>query len=350
MLFISNGAQLLEKKIETARRRMFLFSDDVEPPTNKSSYPEMIDTINKSRSFCALVNAQNEMQCVRGAGWKGNRLYYNYAPSIRKSGFSQNYGSPTVSAIDMFCRYYAIGKLDAGAGTAQEGRGSLLDSYGSINPIVPAYYDMVLPAFDGSTFTKSLYSVPTTSAGMTSSSGGTIYGGGGSGIGRWSRSETSYLQNIGITSLNIAADTATVTTNVMTLDPLYAGTPYDHQTFANTIFPRLFQPYASSTYGSYYFSGGGWSYTTSYSGAAIGSSAAQADAVYFGQGTHEDTPSYGIKWGAMPIAFARTAPVYVVVSKSGVDFDVASDIDPNEVPVASMNTYSPHVVERRFLM
>lgn len=348
MLFVSNGAQLLEKKIETARRRMFLFSDDVEPPTNKSSYPEMIDTINKSRSFCALVNAQNEMQCVRGAGWKDNRLYYNYAPSIRKSGFSENYGSPTVSAIDMFCRYYAIGKLDSGAGTAQEGRGSLLDSYGSINPIVPAYYDMVLPAFDGSTFTRSLYSVPTTSAGMTSSDGGTIYGGGGSGIGRWTRSGSSYLQNVGITSLNIAADTATVTTNVMTLASLYAGVPYDHQTFSNTIFPRLFQPYASSTYGSYYFSGGGWSYTTSYSGAAIGSSAAQPDAVYFGQGTHEDTPSYGIKWGAMPIAFERKAPAYVVLSRAGVDFDVAADINPNEVPNATLKSYTSISIKSQY--
>lgn len=350
MLFISNGAQILEKKIETARRRMFLFSDDVEPPTSKSSYPEMIDKINKSRSFCALVDAQNEMQCVRGAGWKGNRLFYNYVPSVRKSGFSQTGGNRVVSAIDMFRRYYAIGTLDSGVGTAQEGTGSLLDSYGNGSPSVPAYSDMVLPAFDGSAFTKSLYSVPKTSAGVTSSDGGTITGGGGSGIGRWTRTGASYLQNVGITALNVAADIATITINVQTLSSLYAGSPYNQSTFPDTIFPRLFQPFSSSTYGSYYFSGGGWSYTTSYSAGSLGSSASEPDGVYFGQGTHDDTPAYALKWGAMPIAFERDAPVYVVLSKAGVDFNAASDINPNEVPAATLNAYDAVVIKRRFLM
>lgn len=346
MLFISNGAQILEKKIETARRRMFLFSDDVETPTSKSSYPEMIDKINKSRSFCALVNAQNEMQCVRGAGWKGNRLFYNYVPSVRKSGYSQTGGNRPVSAIDMFRRYYAIGTLDSSIGSAQEGTGSLLDSYGNGSPSVPAYSDMVLPAFDGSAFTKSLYSIPKTSAGMTSSEGGTI----GSGLGRWTRTGSSYLQHIGITALNTVADTATVTVNAQTLSSLQAGSPYNQGVFADTIFPRLFQPYSSSTYGAYYFSGGGWSYSTSYSSGSIGSSASEPDGAYFGQGTHDDTPAYSIKWGAMPIAFERGAPVYVVLSKAGVDFNVASDINPNEVPAATMNAYDAVVIKRRFLM
>lgn len=41
MLFVSNGAQLLEKNIETARKRMFLFSSDVAAPDRKSSYTDL---------------------------------------------------------------------------------------------------------------------------------------------------------------------------------------------------------------------------------------------------------------------------------------------------------------------
>lgn len=347
MLFISNGAQLLEKKIEIARRRMFLFSDDVEPPTDKSAYPDVIDKFNMSRSFCALVDDQNKMQCVRGAGWKGNNLYYNYVPGIRKAGYSDTGGNRVVSAFDMFCRYYAIGKDDS-TSTAQWGTGSLLDSYSNPAPLVPAYNDMVMPAIDGSGYSTYVYSVPTTSVGMSQSSSGTILGGGGSGIGYWSNSISSSLQNISITSFNVSADTATVTVNTMPLANTTANQPYSHNDFNNTTFPRLFQPYQTRVYGTRYFSGGGWSYSTTYSAGSLNSSPSTTDKCYFGQGTHADTPAYRIKWGAMAIAFAKGAPVYVVVSKADVDFVVDSDIMPNEIPNASLRSYESVSVRRQY--
>ncbi|QZE57302.1 hypothetical protein MPK71_gp093 [Erwinia phage pEa_SNUABM_1] len=347
MLFISNGAQLLEKKIEMARRRMFLFSDDVEPPTDKSAYPDVISKFNLSRSFCALVDDQNQMQCVRGAGWKGNNLYYNYVPGVRKAGYSDTGGNRVVSAFDMFCRYYAIGK-DDDTSTTQWGTGSLLDTYNNPAPLVPAYNDMVMPAIDGSGYSMSVYSVPTTSVGMSQSTSGTITGGGGSGIGYWSNNITSSLQNVGITSFNVAADTATVTVNTMPLNNTSANTPYNHGNFANTTFPRLFQPYQTRVYGTNYFSGGGWSYSTTYSAGAYSNSPSTVDKCYFGQGTHADTPAYAIKWGAMAIAFAKGAPVYVVVTKASVDFDVVSDIVPNEIPSATLKGYSSLFIESRY--
>ncbi|QZE56627.1 hypothetical protein MPK67_gp091 [Erwinia phage pEa_SNUABM_32] len=348
MLFVSNGAQLLEKKVEIARKRMFLFSDSTPKPTDKSSFSDMWDKINTSLSFCASVDADKNMLCVRGAGWSGNKLFYNYVPNVRKeSTFDQTNQSRNTTAFNLFCRYYAIGKDDTGGG-ALNGSGSLLDTLGTSNPTVPAYSDMVLPSFDNTSYSVSLYTTPSANANTTLSESGTIYGGGGSGIGYWSRNTTSYLQNIGVNSMDRVADTAVLVTASQSLPGITANQPYNHGAYSFARAPRLFQPYRSVVYGTTYFSGGGWSYTTSYSPGSYGTAPANENLVYYGQGTHEDTPAYFITWGAMPIAFAYGAPVYVLVAKAGIDFDVASAILPNEKPVAALRDYTPLAIERSF--
>ncbi|QZE58650.1 hypothetical protein pEaSNUABM28_00093 [Erwinia phage pEa_SNUABM_28] len=345
MLFVSNGAQLLEKKIEFARKRMFLFSDDTPRPTDKSSFIDMWDKINTSLSFCAAVDVDNNMQCVRGAGWSGNKLFYNYVPGVRKeSDFNYNNQQRNMTAFNAFCRYYAIGKDDTGGG-ALNGSGSLLDTYGNGTPTVPAYSDMVLPSFDSTSYSVSLYSTPASSANPSLSESGTIYGGGGSGIGYWSRSTTSYLQHIGFNNVNREADTALLVSSAQSMPYITANQPYDHTAYSFARGPRLFQPFRSVVNGTTYFSGGGWTYSTSYYAGAQASVAASS-LFYYGQGSHADTPAYSITWGAMPIAFAYGAPIYVLTARAGIDFDVASAILPNEKPVATLRDYTPLTIGR----
>lgn len=348
MLFVSNGAQILEKKIEIARKRMFLFSSDVEPPDRKSSYLDLIDKINKSRSFCCDVVSDNAMACTRGAGWRANKLFYNFVPNVNLSNAYESGSSVVTTATGMFMRYYAVGK-EQNYGTALRGTSSLLERATKSRSIVPPQYDMVLPAFDGTPYTASLYTVPDTSVAVSNSESGTIYGGGGSGIGRWSRTYSSTMQNIYVSSFNGQTDYAQISVSGSSMSSVSAGSPYNLGAI-NTQFPRLFSAFTTQVYGSYYFSGGGWSYTTSYSAGPYGTAYAQDDARHYGTGSHEDTGAYPIVWGMLPIAFEVDAPVYAVISKSIDDFVPASDVLPNEYPVIQRNEYQSLVLTRKFRM
>ena len=350
MLFVSNGAQLIEKKIELARRRMFLFSDDVEPPTNKLSYTDLIDKINKSRSFCCDVIQGSDMRCVRGAGWAGNKLFYNYVPNVNVSNaYEANTAQVSTTASGIFLRYYSVGK-ESNYGTALTGTSSLLErSSQTARSQIPDAYDMVLPAFDGTPYTAGLYAMPDSSASVKSDESGTIYGGGGSGIGRWSRTYSQTMQNIYVNSFNVPTDYASVAVSGKSVPTVTQGTEFNLVAI-NTKYPRLFAAYTTQVYGSYYFSGGGWSYTTSYSSGFSNVAYTTAEGRNYGTGTHEDTEAYPIVWGMLPIAFEAGAPIYIVISKSTEDFVPASNILPNEIPLIQRNEYQALVLARKFRM
>ncbi|AWY08369.1 hypothetical protein HOT49_gp093 [Erwinia phage vB_EamM_Alexandra] len=351
MLFVSNGAQLLEKKIALARQRMFLFSDDVPIPTNLSSFQDMWEKTNKSRSFCYRIDADGKMQCTRGAGWSANKLFYNYVPNVRRDGsFDYNASSRNVTAFNHFCRYYAIGKDDDSYG-AIGSVGSLLNTVtnGNPTPTVPPLLDMVLPPFDGSSYSLGMYSVSDSAFNPNLSEGGTIYGGGGSGIGRWTRETSSTLQTLGLTSLDYKTDTATISAYNAGVPYTGAGAEYTHTAYSFKEAPRIFQTFRTAVYGTTYFSGGGWSYSTSYSYGSYGSAYAST-LFYYGKGTHADTPDYPIAWGAMSIAFAYGAPVYVVVSRADIDFVQTGLAGPNVKPVLSRNNQQEAIITRKHLM
>lgn len=348
MLFISNGAQLIEKKIEIARKRMFLFSSDVVPPNKKSSYTDLIDKINKSRSFCATTDPDGNMQCVRAAGWKAGRLYYNYVPSAL---ISQSMISGAVNRQipkwDMFFRYYSIGKDDY-VGNAGNGSASLLPTLANGAATLPGYYEMVLPAFDGSAFNRSLFQVNDVFLQTNYSSSGTINGP-SSGIGRWSEDISSYLQNIYILATT-SPDVVQISYTTTSMSALNAKTQYNLGNLGFT-FPRLFAAYRTRRYGTYYFSGGGWTYSnTDYAGAYGSSQCTEPSDIYFGTGTAEDTVAATMSWGMMPIAFAVGAPIYAVVSKNGTDFVAGDPVLPAEIPQGVLNSSDALTLPKRFVM
>ncbi|QZE59669.1 hypothetical protein pEaSNUABM39_00089 [Erwinia phage pEa_SNUABM_39] len=348
MLFVSNGSQLLEKKIEIARKRMFLFASDVVPPDRKSSYTDLIDKINKSRSFCALADVDRNMKCVRIAGWRAGRLYYNYVPSaLISNSLIEGTNTKQVSATDMFCRYYSIGRDDY-VGNAWTGSCSLLPTLSNGATTLPGYFDMVLPAFDGTVFACTLNQTNDNAITTSASSSGTINGP-SSGIGRWSEDISSYIQNIYLTT-TASPEVLTLTYSSASMGSISAKTQYNLGT-VGAAWPRLFSAYRTRVYGTYYFSGGGWSYSTTNSAGAYGSSQVTVpENIYFGTGTTADTPAVDIAWGMMPIAFDVKAPVYAVVSKVNTDFAVAGPVLPTEILTGTFNTYEPVVLPKRFTL
>lgn len=348
MLFVSNGAQLIEKKIEIARKRMFLFSSDVVPPDKKSSYTDLIDMINKSRSFCATTDPDGTMQCVRAAGWKAGRLYYNYVPSALISQSSiTGANSRQIPKWDMFFRFYSIG-LDDYVGNAWNGTASLLPSLANGAATLPGYYEMVLPAFDGTAFNRSLFQVNDDFIQTNYSASGTIQGP-SSGIGRWSEDISSYIQNIYILATT-SPDVIQMNYTTASMSAIAAKTQYNLGVLGFT-FPRLFAAYRTRRYGTYYFSGGGWSYSnTDYAGAYGSSKCTVPSDIYFGTGTAEDTVAATMAWGMLSIAFAADAPIYAVVSKNGTDFVAGAPVLPAEIPQGVRNSADTLTLPKRFVM
>lgn len=350
MLFISNGARVLEKNIVTARQRMFLFSDDVAPVKDTDSMANVLSKVNASRSFCAQVKSDNTMDCVRSSGWKSKRLFYNYVPSISASSNSvdTSIGNRSVSLFDVFSRYYAIGRT--GTTDLYTGTTSLLPVMANSGPIAPLRFVMVLPPFDGTPLNQLSVALTTSpSTGLTYSYSRAWQETTSLGIvtGRFTETIQTFMRYVNVTAMNVAANTATIAQANATL----SGTTYF--TDNATVGPRLFESFCADTvikrsaYSETIISN-----STSYAYGPYSSTTNVTDEnLIFGTGTKQDTLDYAITWGMMPITGQyQEIPMYAVIVKAEEDFVQTGLASPGAKPSLIMNDYQALAIKRKFLL
>lgn len=352
MLFVSNAAWVLEKKAKLAAQRMFLFSDDVVVPDRYDSVQTVVGKINAARGFCAKLNADLSMSCVRSAGWKNNRLYYNFVPSVlpTDTSISRAQASKTVTVFDMFSRYYSMGRSNPG--TYYDGTGSVLETLDHAVPRAPLDHVMSMPAFDGtqvSQLSTPLRSLPDSLPTLSTSSSGSSQTSLGIVTSRWTTTTTTMLNYTEITQLNFTADTAYI---FKTGSDISNGGVYT--TSAGSLGPRLFapstwvytvskSPYSETVTGT----------TSNYSYGPLNSTTAVKDENYlFGIASSKpDTADYSLTWGMMPIAGDKPdVPLYAIVLRAGTDFDQTGLTTPGVKPVMQMREGTALSMDKKYIV
>lgn len=352
MLFVSNAAWVLEKKAKLAAQRMFLFSDDVVVPDRYDSVQTVVGKINAARGFCAKLNADLSMSCVRSAGWKNNRLYYNFVPSVlpTDTSISRNQEDNTVTVFDMFSRYYSMGRSNPG--TYWTGTGSVLETIAHDVPRAPLDHVMSMPAFDGtpvSQLTTPLRSLPDSLPTLSASSSGHSQTSLGIVTSRWTTTTTTMLNYTEILQLNFATD---YVYSRKTGSDISNGGVYT--TSAGSLGPRLFapstwvytvskSPYSETVTGT----------TSNYSYGPLNSTTAVKDENYlFGIASSKpDTADYSLTWGMMPIAGDKPdVPLYAIVLRAGTDFDQTGLTTPGVKPVMQMREVTALSMDKKYIV
>lgn len=343
MQFLSAGAKLLEDKINIARQRMFLFSDDIVVPDENSSMLDVINKINASRCFCATVNEDLSMDCVRASGWKNNRLYYNYVPAVLPTDRSidTTSGSKTVSLFDVFTRFYSIG--NGVPGNRFSGTGTLLETLANPAPVAPLANVMVLPAFDG-TAPAALYAVPNTSLTLTSSRSWNTSTSLGIVTGRHSETVNTFTSHIKVSTLG---ELSNIARSVET----QASTQYSA---GSAVGPRLIvASYTSTntvTRSPYSDTITANTTTNTYGPRQSTTNISDANLMY-STGSKADTQDYSIEWGMMPISGTdEFGPIYAIIVKADEDFTQEGLTTAGVKPSLSMNAFTVHEVRSKFIM
>lgn len=352
MLFVSNASNVLTKKVAIAQQRMFLFSENIEPPDNKDDLSSMLTKINGSRGFCAKVNEDQSMSCVRSAGWKANRIYYNYAPSAAPKNVvtDTSNGTMPLSVFDVFARYYSIGRGGTTSGYFT-GTDSVLETVDHEVMSAPAKNVMVLPPCDGtpiSSLSVSLSHVPSQGLSYGYSNSGNYTTSLGIVTGRWRDTISTSCSFMCVKGLDLKAGTATLSKTFQGV----ASTTYPIDTQANG-------PQVMSWYTQYYhlvlnpYSDTVQSQSTTYSNGPYQQTTNIVDTnILYGQATNRaNTGEYALTWGMMPIVgMAQTHPMYAVVLRAGEDFEQTGLTEPGTKPVMQMKNTSTFAMTRKVIM
>lgn len=344
MLFVSNAANVLAKKAIIAKQRMFLFSNNIERPKNTDTIGDMLLKINGSRGFCAKVEADQTMSCVRSAGWKGNRIYYNYVPSVKESytGADTNGGALTLSIFDLFSRFYSIGR-NSNSNLYFYNEGSALETVEHEPISAPVQNVMVLPPCDGtliSSLSTGLSHVPQSGVSYGYTTSGNYTTSLGIVTGRWTDTVSTNYSYLFVKGLDVKADTASLNKIYQSIN----STTYMTDILTNG--PRLFaastktyhlvlNPYSDTVQSSNtYYAKGPYASTTN----IVDSN------VLYGTGIKADTGEYSLTWGMMPVVGqARSHPMYAFVFNVGDDFEQTGTTLPGVKPVMkikNMNAFA----------
>lgn len=351
MLFVSNASNVLTKKVAIAQQRMFLFSENIEPPDNKDDLSSMLTKINGSRGFCAKVNEDQSMSCVRSAGWKANRIYYNYAPSAAPKNVvtDTSNGTMPLSVFDVFARYYSIGRGGTTSGYFT-GTDSVLETVDHEVMSAPAKNVMVLPPCDGtpiSSLNIGLAHSPYTGISYGYTNSGNYTTSLGIVTGRWRDTISTSCSFICVKGLDLDAGTAT-------LSKAFQGVasttyPIDMQTNGPQVmtwytqtYHLVLNPYSDTVQSqSTSYSNGPYQQTTNI----------RDDAILYGSKVHANTGEYALTWGMMPIVGQTpTQPMYAVVLRSGDDFEQTGLTEPGTKPVMQMKNTSAFIMTRKVIM
>lgn len=352
MLFVSNAPNVLTKKVAIAQQRMFLFAENIEPPDDKDDLSSMLAKINGSRGFCAKVNEDQSMSCVRSAGWKANRIYYNYAPSAKTAATGTDTGnsSMSLSVFDVFARYYSIGR-SGNLGYYYTSQGSILETVDHEAMTAPAKNVMVLPPCDGtpiSSLSIGLAHSPSSSISYGYTNSGNYTTSLGIVTGRWRDTISTACSFICVKGLDLDAGTAT-------LSKAFQGVasttyPIDKQTngpqvmtWSTQTYHLVLNPYSDTVQSqSTYYSDGPYQQTTNITDSNI---------LYGQASSHANTGEYALTWGMMPIVGQTpTQPMYAVVLRSGNDFEQTGLTEPGTKPVMQMKNMGAFTMPSRVIM
>ena len=344
MYFLSAGAIKLQKKIDAAQDNMFLLTDDVAVPNASSSAKDVVSAINASRSYCTSIDDQGAMSCVRAAGWKGNRLYFNYVPSLGSSRMIEpSDAQKNISYFEMFSRFYSIG-VD-GEGTLYSGAGSVLG--GSLQTPFSAPCDdcMILPAFDKTPVSAGLNLVP--SSGLTLSSSTSWNNTTSLGIvtSRNTQTVTTFMNRVVVQTASPEQNVATVKKTVGALN----GTAYGSASNAGPQLISMFTQTRTVSRSPYSDSITGDSTTNVYGPRMTTTNVVDANILY-GTGTHDDTQDYALSWAIMPISLDASAPLYAVVLRADQDFAQQGTTTPGVRPVLSRLQKKSIAFKSKFVM
>ncbi|QYW03739.1 hypothetical protein pEaSNUABM45_00096 [Erwinia phage pEa_SNUABM_45] len=339
MLFASSGAKLLEKKLALARRRVFLFTDDTVPPTAQSTAASAMNTINLARSFSQYV-ANDTFQCTRMAGYRSMRYYHTMIDN-------PTYGSTLPTAAEsvvwtpqeVFRRYYSVGTLFA-EGSVVTMQGSLLDNTNIDGKRIPSSASMLLPVFDSTITEANLSPKCAVQTGVTVPMSDSNSGNIGT-IGNWSSSDSSSITNVYMDTYTYSdATNVMVRSGIVGQSALIANAQTTLSS-APARSLRVLYSWRTNVYGTRYFSGGGWSYSTSYSKGALNNTTnfVETDRLYsVPLVTRADTPATKLTWAMLPIAFDPQHPCMVQVLREGTDFTHATSTLPGDIPQISVAT------------
>lgn len=341
MMYAAKGSFLLEQKLNLARRRMFLFTDDATPPTTESTLVSAIDTINKARSFSGNVDASNKMLASRAAGWKTNKLYFAIA-TTNYTGIPPNIpgGNVAITGSEVFRRFYSIGALSTGWGIAEAG--SHLDTTTSDDNGYAPTAIMLLPAFDGTDPGTALYNKLDSGYSPASSQSGSTS------LYSWSSTITSQMNTLALTSKDLNGTSLLVGSTAgigngsanaelgVSLSSLYG--------------PRILSSYRTSVYGQNYFSGGGWQYQTTYfAGPLTVIDQSDVNRMYAKPTAKADTPDYEITWGMMPVATEEGRAI-VQIHRASTDFVQNGQTVVATKPDITVSALTNIVIPKSFLI
>lgn len=340
MMYAAKGSFLLEQKLNQARRRMFLFTDDATPPTSESTLISAIDTMNKARSFSGNVNASNKMLTSRAAGWKTNKLYFAIA-TTNYAGAPPNIpgGNVSITGSEVFRRFYSIGALSTGSGIAEAG--SHLDvNTSDDNGFAPTAV-MLMPAFDGTDVGLALYNTLDSGYSPSSSQSGSTS------TYSWTSSITSQMNTLALTSKDLNG-TSVLTGSNTGVGNGSAGAELSLN-LASLYGPRILSSYRTSVYGQNNFTGGGWNYQTTYFAGPM-TSIVQSDVNrMYGKLTKADTPNYAITWGMMPVATEEGRAI-VQIARASTDFVQNGQTVVATKPDITVSAITDIVIPKSFLI
>ncbi|AQT28563.1 hypothetical protein YOLOSWAG_80 [Erwinia phage vB_EamM_Yoloswag] len=322
MQFISQGAKLVTDNLNVARKRMFLITSDVARPTASDSLASLMAKIDKARSFIHGKQSDNSMLCTRAAGWAGNHYFHTLVGPMRYDWSDEDSGGSTLylnmaltaySELSAFKRMYSIGSAPqpglgfvADTGTLHD---TAADKYEDVSTaMVVRFPTMILPHFEGSVIDGQVFDTVDEAITNSTSASGSI-----GTIGSYESRTARYIQTWYQTANN--AGQITYYGNATILSNYAAGQEYvvSSQVAANATTARLVFSNYWSRYGTRYFSGGGWNYTTTRSRQLSLNKSIDAHRFYSKGNSQTNTPSYLFDHAFMPVLMPDNS-VYIQIA------------------------------------
>lgn len=341
MQFISQGAVSLNDTYDKARSRMFLFTSDVAKPTASTPLKDLMEKIDKARSYSHFKDENNNLLCTRAAGWKTNKYYHTIVGRLRYDWNKNATGSDisylgntgfTLSQADTFKKFYSAGGFRTSTSFAQD-IGSVFDlinKYETPNSPQLGAPVMLLPPFEGSLATGEVFSTGTEPYSPQTASSGNI-----GTIGNFENRGGVYFNTFYVTSQSATDFSRVYAVNTTQLGNASAGTEQSVVGTAGPIRPRVMFGLNWSSAGTRYFSGGGWVYNYTQTPLA-GGYATSNDGLLYGKGTQADTAAYSFAWAVMPVVRPDNT-VLMQVMTFGTDLVQTGTVAPTQIPQIQSN-------------
>ncbi|QQO90232.1 putative membrane protein [Erwinia phage pEa_SNUABM_5] len=336
MQFISQGAVGLNDAYDKARSHMFLFSSDVTKPTASTSLKDLMDKIDRARSYSHSKDSNNNLLCTRAAGWKSNKYYHTIIGRLRydwdkgvSGGDSSYLGTSgfTLSQIDVFKKFYSAGAPRI-SNIFSTDTGSVFDfktAYETPNSPQLGTPVMLLPAFEGTLTTSAVFNTGSEAYTASTASSGNI-----GTIGNYENRTNTYFNNFFVNSQSASDFSRVYSSNTSTLTNAASGAEQSVVSAGGIAGPRVVFGLRWSSAGTRYFSGGGWVYN--YTQTPLTSDFATSnDGSFYGKGTQADTANYAFSWALMPV----TRPDNIVVLQLmsfGTDLTQTGTVGPTQIP------------------